>query len=76
MAKIVNKYLDDIEITKLKVAQDADEILKNVDIDELLKDPEGYLLALSDAFMNEHKGEIEKGYKAGQKFADEVLKKI
>jgi hypothetical protein len=51
-------------------------ILGQIDIDELLKDPEGYLMALGDAFLGEHIDEVEKAHKEGGKFADKVLKKI
>ena len=51
-------------------------ILGQIDIDELLKDPEGYLMALGTAFLDEHMDEVEKAYKEGSKFADKILKKI
>jgi len=75
LARLVHKYLDKLEITKLKMAQDADKILEAINIDELLKDPEKYLSALGKAFLEEHNKEIEVGFKTGEKFAEEVLKK-
>tara|TARA_R110000744_G_scaffold221777_1_gene340763 strand:- start:276 stop:416 length:141 start_codon:yes stop_codon:yes gene_type:complete len=44
-------------------------------MDDLLKNPEGYLLNLGLSFLNEHVDEIEKGAKQGKQFAKEVLKK-
>ena len=35
---IVNKFLDKIDVLKLKIGQDADKILEAIDIDEMLKD--------------------------------------
>ena len=75
MAKLVHRYLDKLEITKLKMAQDADKILEAINIDDLLKEPEKYLTALGKAFLDEHSKEIEAGFKTGEKFAEEVLKK-
>ena len=72
---IVNKFLDKIDILKLKIGQDADKILEAIDIDELLKDPEAYLNALSEQFMKDHDKEIKKGYKEGQKFATKIIEK-
>ena len=72
---IVNKFLDKIDILKLKIGQDADEILKAIDIDDLLKDPESYLTALGEQFMKDHDREIKQGYKEGQKFATKIIKK-
>tara|TARA_B100001939_G_scaffold345602_1_gene362529 strand:- start:598 stop:822 length:225 start_codon:yes stop_codon:yes gene_type:complete len=72
---IVNKFLDKIDILKLKIGQDADKILEAIDIDELLKDPEVYLNALSEQFMKDHDKEIKQGYKEGQKFATKIIEK-
>lgn len=57
------------------MAQDADKILEAINIDDLLKEPEKYLTALGKAFLDEHSKEIEVGFKTGEKFAEEVLKK-
>jgi hypothetical protein len=72
---IVNKFLDKIDILKLKVGQDADKILEAIDIDDLLKDPETYLNALSEQFMKDHDKEIKQGYKEGQRFATKIIEK-
>lgn len=72
---IVNKFLDKIDILKLKIGQDADKILEAIDIDDLLKDPEAYLNALSEQFMKDHDKEIKQGYKEGQKFATKIIEK-
>mgnify|MGYP003134691955 CR=1 FL=1 len=72
---IVNKFLDKIDVLKLKVGQDADKILDAIDIDDLLKDPETYLNALAQQFMQEHEKEIKQGFKEGKNFATKILKK-
>ena len=51
-------------------------ILGSIDMDGLLKDTEGYLLSLGDAFLEEHIGEIQKAHKEGIKFAEKILDKI
>ena len=53
----------------------ADNILQAINIDDLLKGPESYLLSLSLSFLNEHTDEIEKAHKEGIKFAEKILKK-
>jgi hypothetical protein len=40
---------------------------------ELLKDPEGYLFALADAFLSRHVGAIERANKAGAKHATHMM---
>lgn len=75
MAQLVRSYFRKLEKLEDKIKEDADNILKAVDLDELLKDPEGYLMALSDAFLKEHMIEIEQAVKEGQRFARQVLDK-
>lgn len=75
MAQLVHSYLDKIDNLRETVIEDADMILGQIDIDELLKDPEGYLMALGDAFLGEHIDEVEKAYKEGSKFAKKILEK-
>ncbi len=75
MAQLVHKYLDKLDKLDDIIVDDADKILEAIDLDDLLKDPEGYLMALSDAFLNEHLPEIEKASKEGEKFAKEILKR-
>tara|TARA_R110002050_G_scaffold274486_1_gene418943 strand:+ start:292 stop:522 length:231 start_codon:yes stop_codon:yes gene_type:complete len=75
LAPLVLSYLKKLEEVEESITQDANRILEVIDLDELLKDPEGYLLALSDAFLREHLTEIEKGSKEGKTFAAEILKR-
>ena len=56
------------------VSDNADNILKAIDLDEILKDPKKYLLLLGDAFLSEHIDELEQASKEGSRFASEVLK--
>jgi len=76
LAQLVREHvlnLDDLEET---VIENADNILQAIDIDEFLKDPEGYLLLLCDAFLKEHIDEIEQASEQGKKFAEKIIKSI
>ena len=75
MAQLVHNYLDKIDNLRETVIEDADMILGQIDIDELLKDPEGYLMALGTAFLDEHIDEVETAHKEGSKFAKKILEK-
>ena len=75
MAQLVHNYLDKLDGLQEEVIQNADNILDAIDMDDLLNDPEGYLLALGDAFLKEHIDEIQDADKEGKKFAEKVLKK-
>ena len=76
MAQLVVNYIEKLSSIEDVIKENADNILEAIDLDELLKDPEGYLLALSDAFLKEHIDEIEQAGKEGKRFADKILKKI
>ena len=73
MAQLVLNYVRKLEKLEGQIKQDADNILKAIDLDDLLADPEGYLMSLSDAFLQEHMTEIEQATKEGQSFARKVL---
>jgi hypothetical protein len=75
LAQLVHNYLDKLDGLQEEVIQNADNILDAIDMDDLLNDPEGYLLALGDAFLKEHIDEIQEADKEGKKFAKKVLKK-
>ena len=75
MAQLVHNYLDKLDDLRETVVDDADNILAAINMDDLLKDPEEYLLALGDAFLKEHIDEVETAHKEGSKFAKKILKK-
>ena len=76
MAQLLRNYVNKLEKLDDEVDKNADKILTTLDLDELLKDPEGYLLALGDAFLAEHIDEVEKASKEGARFAEKVLKTL
>ncbi len=75
MAQLLHNYIDKLDKLDDVIVENAENILSVIDLDELLKDPEGYLMALSDAFLEEHLPEIEKASREGEKFAKEILKR-
>ena len=76
MAQLVHNYLDELDKLESVIKDNADNILNVIDLDELLKDPEGYLLTLGDSFLREHMDEIEQASKEGKKFAEKILLKL
>ena len=75
MAQLVLNHISKIDELQDEVIQNAESILPSIKINELMKDPESYLLSLGLSFLNEHMDEIEKGAKQGEKFAEKVLEK-
>ncbi len=74
MAQLIRKYMEDLDKLESVIEENADNLLGAIDLDELLKDPEGYLLSLGDAFLKEHIDEIEKAGQLGTKFANKIIK--
>lgn len=75
MAQLVLNHIAKIDALQEEVINNSENILPSIDMDQLLKDPEGYLLTLGMSFLNEHMVEIEQGAKEGEIFAEKVLKK-
>lgn len=76
MAQLINNHLNNLDKLEEVVVENADNILPSINVDDLLKNPENYLLALGDAFLKEHIDEIEKAANAGETFADNILKSL
>jgi len=75
LAQLVLNHISKIDELQDEVIQNAESILPSIKINELMKDPESYLLSLGLSFLNEHMDEIEMGAKQGEKFAEKILEK-
>jgi len=75
LAQLVLNHISKIDELQDEVIQNAESILPSIKINELMKDPESYLLSLGLSFLNEHVDEIEKGAKQGERFAEKILEK-
>tara|TARA_Y100001951_G_C11283561_1_gene267073 strand:+ start:64 stop:315 length:252 start_codon:yes stop_codon:yes gene_type:complete len=76
LADLVNNYLDEIDEIQAVILNDANLILDAIEIEQLLKDPEAYLMSLGEAFITEHLDEIESGARAGRKMAEQLVKQL
>jgi len=75
LAQLVLNHIAKIDELQDEVIQNAESILPSIKINELMKDPESYLLSLGLSFLNEHMDEIEMGAKQGERFAEKILEK-
>ena len=73
MAQLIKPHIEKLDDLENTITEDSEKILGVISLDELLKDPEGYLLSLGDAFLKEHIDEIDKASKLGKSFAKRVL---
>ena len=69
----IEDYLDKIDKLSEETKEDAEKILQAIDMKELLKDPEGYLMALADVFLVRHVEAIEEAKKAGMSQANRMM---
>jgi len=76
LAKLIKNHVLQLDKLEEVIKENSENILSAINLDELLKDPEGYMLALGDAFLKEHIDEIDKASKIGSKFAKRVLNEI
>jgi len=73
---LVVNHIEKIDEIQEKVINDSEKILPSIDIDDLLKEPQKYLLKVSLEFLNDHIKEIKQGEKQGKKFAKQILQDI
>ncbi len=76
MARLVVNHIEKIDEIQEKVISDSEKILPSIDIDDLLKEPQKYLLKVSLQFLNNHIEEIKQGEEQGKRFAKQILKDI
>ena len=76
MARLVVNHIEKIDEIQEKVISDSEKILPSIDIDDLLKEPQKYLLKVSLQFLNNHIVEIKQGEEQGKRFAKQILKDI
>ena len=74
--KIIEDYTRDIVKEKKKVEDQADQILKIISLDQLLKNPRSYLKKLSTDYFRSNKKHIQKGIEIGQRKAKRMIGSI
>lgn len=76
MANIINKYLDGIDNLKEDVDGTIDEVLENIDLDELMKNPHLYLEELGKQYYESHREILDRAIQIGERQAHRILKEI
>ena len=76
MAKVLKSYLDKISDLEDKIDNEIDELLRIIDIDQLLANPEAYMTELSKQFFESLDDEIKEAIEAGELKADRIIKSI
>lgn len=76
MAKVLKSYLDKISDLEDKIDNEIDELLRIIDIDQLLANPEVYMTELSKQFFESLDDELKEAIEAGELKADRIIKSI
>tara|TARA_R100000700_G_C3167777_1_gene142687 strand:- start:744 stop:995 length:252 start_codon:yes stop_codon:yes gene_type:complete len=76
MAKTLTAYLNKISDLEDKIDNEIEELLKVIDIDQLLANPEQYMQELSKQFFESLGDELKQAIKAGELKADRIIKSI
>ena len=76
MAKVLKSYLDKITDLEEKIDREIDELLRIIDIDQLLSTPEVYMQELSKQFFESLDDELKQAIEAGEVKADRIIKSI
>ena len=76
MAKVLKSYLDKISDLEDKIDNEIEELLRIIDIDQLLANPEAYMTELSKQFFESLDDELKEAIEAGELKADGIIKSI
>ena len=76
MAKVLKSYLAKISDLEDKIDNEIDELLRIIDIDQLLANPEIYMRELSKQFYESLDDELKQAIEAGELKADRIVKSI
>lgn len=72
---IIHKYLDEIDDIQEVVEKRSEKILELIDMEELLKNPQEFLLNIAQDFYELHSDELDRSIKAGEKQARAIINK-
>ena len=76
MAKTLTTYLNKISDLEDKIDKEIEELLKVIDMDRLLANPEPYMQELSKQFFESLNDEIKEAIQAGEIKADRIISSI
>ena len=72
--KFIKKHQQDLEKMRQEIRDRKPEIMDNIDIDEMMMDPKGYLTQLSREFYNSNGDKFKKAVGMGKKLSARILK--
>ncbi len=76
MARTLTNYLNKITTLEEKIDKEIEQLLKAVDIDKLLLNPQPYMEELSKQFFESLDDELKEAIQAGEVKADRIIRSI
>ena len=72
---IIDAYHDKLDEIKAEVEKDSEKILKAINLDALLANPEQYLINLGKQYYESHQENIKKAINIGKEEAEQMVKR-
>ena len=72
---IIDDYHDKLDEIKEAVEKDSEKILKAIDLDALLANPEQYLINLGKQYYESHTPNLKKAIKIGEDEAKAMIRR-
>ena len=72
--KHIKKHQQKLEVLRQEVRDRKPEILNNIDIDDMMMNPKGYLTQIAKEFYNSNKDKMQQAVSSGKKLANTILK--
>ena len=73
--EIIDGYHDKLDSLKEKIDKSSEEIIKVIDLNKLLENPQQYLESIARQYYESHVPELKKAIKIGEEEAKGILKK-
>jgi|TARA_A100001201_G_C4003383_1_gene175247 anti-sigma28 factor (negative regulator of flagellin synthesis) len=76
MAQVLKSYLNTITSLEETIDKEVDGILRVIDVDQLLDNPEAYMQEISKQFFESLDDELKQAIEAGELKADRIINSI
>ena len=76
MAQVLKSYLNTITSLEETIDKEVDGILRVIDVDQLLENPEAYMQEISKQFFESLDDELKQAIEAGELKADRIINSI
>ena len=72
--KFIKKHQQGLEQMRQEIRDRKPEILENINVDDMMMDPKGYLTQIAKEFYNSNGDKMKQAVESGKKLATKILK--